>query len=227
MNTSRQNLPPLPPKMRSLPIDERGYPVPYFVAWINGKPDHRVADGDKMPRAVNLGLCWMCGQALGRFKSFCIGPMCSITRTISEPPSHLECARYAAQTCPFMTRPRAKRRESNLPDGIVEPAGDGIKRNPGAVCVWTTLAFKAHRVGNQYLFSIGDAEHTEWYAEGRPATRAEVDESIGSGLHLIRGPAEKQDAAEPGSGAVAELEWRLAREMAWIDGQQWPAALLG
>lgn len=222
MNIIRPKLPPLPPKMSSLPIDERGYPVPYFVAWVDGKPDHRIADATKMPKAVKLGLCWLCGQKLGRFKSFCIGPMCSITRTISEPPSHLECVRYAAQACPFMTRPRAKRRESNLPGDIIYPAGEGLKRNPGVVCVWTTLKSTPHTVDGQLLFSIGDAEHTEWYAEGRPATRAEVDESINSGLHLLRGPADAQDAVEPGAGAVAELQRRLVKETAWLDRQQWP-----
>lgn len=218
----RTALPPLPHRMAGLPIDERGYPVPYFVAWVDGKPDHRIADGDKMPTAVKLGLCWLCGQPLGRFKSFCIGPMCSITRTISEPPSHLECGRYAAQACPWMTRPRAKRRDSNLPEGIIDSPGECLKRNPGAVCLWTTLSFTAHRVGAQFLFTLGAAEQTEWYAEGRPATRAEVDESISSGLHLLRGPAEAEDAHEPGSGAVAELDRRIARETAWLDRQQWP-----
>lgn len=221
-NSLRSGLPPLPPKMAGLPVDERGYPVPYFVAWVDGKPDHRIADGSKMPSAVKLGLCWMCGQPLGRFKSFCIGPMCSITRTISEPPSHLDCVRYAAQACPWMTRPHAKRRDSNLPDEVIEPAGHGLKRNPGAVCIWTTTTYKTRRINGQYLFTIGDAVHTEWYAEGRPATRAEVDASIQSGLHLLREPAEEEDAADPGAGAVAELERRITRETSWLNQQVWP-----
>lgn len=212
--------------MQHLPVDDRGYPVPYFVAWVGGKPDHRIADSSKMPRAVNLGLCWMCGQQLGRFKSFCIGPMCSITRTISEPPSHLECVRFAAQACPWMTRPRAQRRTANLPDEIRDPAGNGIKRNPGAVCIWTTLKFRVWRPPGSrgVLFRIGDPTSAEWYAEGRPATRAEVDESIRTGLPLLRGPAEAQDASDPSAGAVADLEARIARETAWLDSQAWPVA---
>lgn len=222
MDQIRAGLPPLPARMASLPIDERGYPVPYFVAWVDGKPDHRIADSAKMPNAVRLGLCWMCGGALGRFKSFCIGPMCSITRTISEPPSHLECVTYAAQACPWMTRPHAKRRTIGLPDEIVEPAGHGLKRNPGAVCVWTTLRFRAERYDGQYLFEIGEPEHTEWFCEGRLATRAEVDESIRTGLPLVRAPAEEQDASNPSFGAVAELNRRIVRETAWLDRQAWP-----
>lgn len=223
-NQLRPGLPPVPARWSSLPIDDRGYPVPYFVAWVNGKPDHRVADGAKIVPAARAGKCWMCGQQLGRFKSFCIGPMCSITRAISEPPSHLECVRYAAITCPWMTRPLAKRREARLPEGIVSPAGEGLRRNPGAVCVWTTLTFKMWSPdGRGVLFRIGDPEHTEWYAEGRPATRAEVNESIRTGLPLLREPAEAQDREDQGAGAVAHLEECIARETRWLDSQRWPA----
>jgi hypothetical protein len=81
MTAIRSSLPPMPLRMTALPIDERGYPVPYFVAWVDGKPDHRIADASKMPGAINSGLCWLCGQKLGAFKYFVIGPMCSITRT--------------------------------------------------------------------------------------------------------------------------------------------------
>lgn len=210
--------------MRSLPVDERGYPVPYFVAWVDGKPDHRVMDGSKLYGALTNDLCWMCGQKLGRFKSFCIGPMCSITRTISEPPSHLECLRFAATACPFLTRPHAKRREANLPDEAIPPAGEGLRRNPGAVCIWTTRTFKPFKVANGTLFRIGDAESTEWYAEGRRATRAEVDESIRTGLPLLIEPAEAQDREEPNVGAVRYLTECIARETAWLDRQQWPNA---
>lgn len=220
----RAALPPLPERMRSLPVDERGYPVPYFVAWVDGKPDHRVMDGAKLGPAIRSQLCWMCGQKLGRFKSFCIGPMCSITRTISEPPSHLECLRFAATACPFMTRPMAKRRDANLPGAAVAPAGEGLRRNPGAVCIWTTLKFRVFSPpGGGVLFRLGDPEHTEWYAEGRPATRAEVDESIRTGLPLLYGPAQEQDAEQPGAGAVLHLEQRIAHETAWLDRQVWPA----
>ena len=101
MNTLRPGLPPLPPKMLRLPIDARGFPVPFFVALIDGVPDHRMVEPTAMERCVKLGLCWICGTALGRHKAFVIGPMCSITRTISEPPSHLECATFVYTRTPY------------------------------------------------------------------------------------------------------------------------------
>ena len=101
--------PDLPATMRDLPVDHRGFPVPWFVAWIDGKPSFPVADGAKMALAVRQGLCWVCGGKLPKMRASVIGPMCAINRTISEPQSHLECARFSARRCPFMANPRMGR----------------------------------------------------------------------------------------------------------------------
>jgi hypothetical protein len=208
----RAGLPPLPPKMRHLPVDERLYPVPFFVAWVDGKPDHRVADARALKACVDQGRCWLCGEPLGRFKAYCIGPMCTITRTISEPPQHLECSTFAAMACPFLTRPLAKRREANLPEGVETPAGMGIRRNPGAVCVWVALGFKPFRQGDGILFDIGEPTSTFWYCEGRAATRAEVDASIESGLPIL-----DAEARAEGQQALNALAFRVAAARALLD----------
>lgn len=220
MNTLRPELPPLPARLARLPIDERGYPVPYFVEWIDGKPDHRVMAADKMPRALKLGLCWMCGEPLGAFKAFCIGPMCAITRSISEPPSHLECLHYAVRACPWMTRPHAKRRGAGLPEDARDGAGLPIKRNPGVVCLWVTRAFRPYRTdqGNTgMLFELGEPVATEWWREGRPATRAEVEESVASGLPLLEELARAEDAQRPGTWAMGDLDRRCSGLRSLLD----------
>ena len=211
--------------MQHLPIDARGFPVPYFVALVSGSPDHRVMDGSKLMPAVKRGLCWICGKRMtsGLF-TFTIGPMCCITRTISEPPSHHECATYAATSCPFLTRPYAKRRGVDLPENAIEPAGVGLKRNPGATCLWTTTSFEVDRLPEGspegragVLFGLGDPIALDWYAEGRRATRAEVDASIESGLPLLAPSVEAQ-----GQGADIEL-WRRRQLLTLtLDRLTWP-----
>jgi hypothetical protein len=202
----RSGLPEVPRRMRQLPIDDRGYPVPAFAAWIDGKPDFRVADSRFLIEAHKRRLCWLCGDRLGVYLSFVIGPMCAINRTISEPPSHLECARFAAQACPFLVLPRAHRRDANLPEDVREPGGEGLKRNPGCCCIWTTRSytpFRPHRGHPGVLFQLGEPTGLEWYAEGREATREEVLASVDSGLPLLR-----PMAVEDGPEAVAELDKR-------------------
>jgi hypothetical protein len=172
--------------MKVLPIDARGYPVPWFVAWIDGVPDFRVADGKKMKIAIEQQKCWLCGQPMGRVAAFVIGAMCAINRVSSEPPCHRTCAIFAAMACPFLTRPHAKRRGAGLPE-IAEPppAGVAIMRNPGVALVWLTRTWKWYREGEGVLWDVGEPMEALWFSEGGPATRAEVEESIESGIPLI------------------------------------------
>lgn len=213
MTELRKDLPPLPRYFHRLPIDDRGYPVPFFVAWIDGKPDFRVADGRSLSRCVKEKICWLCGQPLGRNLAWVIGPMCAINRVSSEPPQHLECADFAARACPFLARPKAKRREANLPtEDISEAAGEGLRRNPGVALVWVARGFRIIRVDGSapgtakgILFQVGDPIEMRWYAEGRVATAAEVHSSIYSGLPLLLKTAQAEGS---------EAEYALAAKVA-------------
>src|SRR5690606_32990139 len=110
---------PRPEQIQALPVDERGYPVPWFVAKVNGRWDFRVMADGKIGRATRNGVCWICGRPglTGREAVFVIGPMCVVNRVSAEPPAHRECAEYAAQACPFLSQPRMRRNERNMPAG--------------------------------------------------------------------------------------------------------------
>jgi hypothetical protein len=190
----------IPERIRALPVDVRGYPVPWFVHWDNWAPDFRVIGPGKIRDAVLFRRCWTCGESLGKFKTFVIGPMCAINRTSAEPPSHLDCARYAATHCPFLTRPHMKRNEHKLPE-VQEMAGIGLKRNPGVVLLLVTKSFTLFNAPGGVLFKIGDPEKLEWYTEGRPATREEILHSIDTGLPIL-----EEAAASDGPEALKELE---------------------
>src|SRR3954470_19594274 len=109
----------------------RGYPVPWFVAWIDGQPDFRIIDSPKLERAIKQQLCWICGGPMLGRRAYLVGPMCAVNRTSAEPPSHVPCAVSAAQACPFLARPHARRRDVAEDIGTVKPAGEMIRRNPG------------------------------------------------------------------------------------------------
>lgn len=189
-HTLRTDLPPLTERIAKLPVDERGYPVPFFVAWPDGKPEFRMADGEKQVRCVREKLCWVCGEKLGKYMTFAIGPMCAVNRISAEPPSHKDCAEWSVHGCPFLSKPKMKRRTD---EEIQEwknqnpSAGFPIDRNPGVTLLWTTLSYKLipdHQ--GKVLFSIGEPESTSWWREGRTATRGEIMESIETGLPLLR-----------------------------------------
>jgi hypothetical protein len=184
----RPELETLPPRLRKLPVDARGYPVPWFVAWVPGPdgvevPEFRAMDGRKFRAAVKQKLCWVCGEPLGRWLAFPIGPMCAITRTISEPPSHLDCAEWSVRNCPFLSQPAMARREDNLPADAREAAGHGLKRNPGVICLWITRSYELFPDGKGgTLITVGAPERVSWWREGRAATAGEVEESVSSGF---------------------------------------------
>jgi hypothetical protein len=190
-NKIKESLPPLPEKMKDLPIDERGYPVPWFTPWIAGKPEFLMADARKLHLALTQRRCWVCGKALpalGKPVTFVIGPMCMINRITSEPPNHMECAEFSVKGCPFLSKPNMARRENdNTKKFKGSVAGIMIERNPGVTLLYTTRSFKlAPDEKGKKLISLGEPLTCSFWREGRPALPAEVKESVDTGLPLLR-----------------------------------------
>lgn len=192
--------PPLPARMARLPRDRHGRPVPWFVAWVDGVPDFRVIGAGRLADAHRFGLCWVCGLPTGAYKAAVIGPMCAVNRVSSEPPSHRACAVWSARNCPFMASPSMRRRTTGLPEDATDPAGIGLKRNPGVALVWVTRRVTRVPAPGGHLFNLGDPVEVLWFAQGRPATRGEVLASIDSGLPTLQAMAD-----EDGPRAVAAL----------------------
>lgn len=219
-------LPPMPARIARLKRDDRGYPVPWFVHWTKdgrssppgeGKPDFRVIAPGKFSQAYVSCMCWICGGPLGRHKIYVVGPMCVVSRTTNEPASHRECAEFAAIACPFLTNPRQKRDNKNLPDNRYVADG-AIDRNPGAVALYETRSVEPFRSGPGTLFRLGPPERVDWYARGRRATLREVEESISSGYPLLVYEAEKC-----GQAALAALPQQLADAMMLLPATRPPA----
>lgn len=193
----RVGLPPLPKRMAALPLDSRGYPVPWFVKWFAGKPDFRIVDVLKFRAAIRFGKCWICGEATGARKSFVIGPISTLSRVTSEPGSHLTCAEYAVKVCPFLILPSAKRRGNNMPEGAREPPGVHDNRNAGIFAVWTTRRYGLiPMTAGRRLLELHEPLSVEWYSYGEPATRAQAAQAVDASLSVLypRAKAESIDA---------------------------------
>jgi hypothetical protein len=197
---------PLPLRMRNRPVSAKGFPVPWFVEHKDetGEWDFRVTRIERYIEAHNKQLCWVCGQPLGRFRTFVIGPMCAVNRVTSEPPSHRECAEWSVQVCPFLTAPRMRRNSADMPEGAGEGTpGIMLDRNPGVSMLWHTErgCYHPFKVQNGFLFRLDDDPvDSAWFREGRPAIRAEVLESVHSGLPVLLKMADSE-----GEAAVVEL----------------------
>jgi hypothetical protein len=181
--------------MHGLREDDRGYPVPAFVAEVDGVPDFRLADSLFREATLRQKRCWVCGKDFTtRHRWYVLGPMCVINRNTSEPPCHLDCAEYSVAACPFLRRPHATRRDNAMPDGASLIAGY-ISRNPGVTALYATREFRLHRLSRKagdYLIELGAPDEVAWYCQGREATRAEVLDSISGGLQALIDEASKQ-----------------------------------
>lgn len=214
--TSPADPPPPPPRVARLPRDRQGRPVPWFVAWIDGVPDFRIVARGKVEESVRFGRCFICGDELGRWLTFAVGPLCTINRTAPEPPAHKECAQYAVSACPFLTRPRMRRREAGLPEGLsldTHAPGAALAHNPGVTALWTTRQqqpFTDDEGG--LLFRMGDPHEVLWFTEGRAATRAEALAALDDEHERLRALV-IQDAggtAPPGELAALEAAYQQA-----------------
>lgn len=204
----------LPPRIARLKVFE-GWPVPWFVAWEGDVPDFRAIDAPKFNQAIRERRCWVCGDVLGAWLAFPLGPMCSITRTISEPPSHRECVEWSVKHCPFLNNPDMIRRTTDLPADAVEAPGYALTRNPGVMALWITRSFETFRppAGNPgVLITVGEPATVTWWHLGRPATRDEVKAAVEGGLPNLLTAAKYE-----GRFAIEELEKQVKRAETW-----WP-----
>lgn len=227
MHSVKRDLPDLPARMKRLPVDGRGYPIPYFVAWFDasgaparrgeGIPDFRMVHPGTIAKCVTAQLCWVCGQPLGSFKAFVIGPMCALSRTCSEPPSHVDCADFSARACPFLVHPGEKRRDNRMPEVWHKPPGEMIRCHPRIALVWTTKRYELRSATGGVVFDMGMPEHVRWYTEGRPATRAEVVASIESGL-----PALLETAKPRGQAGADDIQRRYEACMPLLPASCFP-----
>lgn len=163
--------------------------MPYFLEYQDaahredGDYDFRAISPTTVVKAVKGKRCWICGDPLATNATFILGPMCGITRTSAEPPSHPACARYAAKVCPFLVLPRAKRRDISDLDTFT--AGEMIQRNPGVALLWNTPLRRMKIIDDgrgSALFRVGIPHALHFYTEGRAATPAELEHSMRTGL---------------------------------------------
>lgn len=168
----REGLPPLPQEMQHLPEDSRGYPIPWFVAWYDGKPDFRVVDTKKIKTAVYEHLCWICGGKITKEFVF-VKPASALSdRMALEPASHRDCAQWAVRACPFMLSPKAQYRPTR--DDAVPV--DGVERkNPGMFMLWATHTFRPFGPsGGGLAIELGQPHDVLYYTEGRTARPDEI-----------------------------------------------------
>jgi hypothetical protein len=139
---------PIPPRMRHLPKDKRGFPV-FYVALVdrNGEPVFTANDSSLLARCSKRDLCAICGTKLFRFRWFVGGPLSAFDPrgAYADGPLHDDCMRYAMQVCPYLaavnySKDLAEQRASKVAaQGIAVITHAALKGQPPVfVCVKST-----------------------------------------------------------------------------------------
>lgn len=128
----------IPHRMRRLPLDRRGLPVPVIVMWTeSGEPLFAANDENRRQQCFAEDRCHICGGALLRGRWFVGGTLStSAVHGVSlDGPMHDECAHYALAVCPYLAAPRYGRlvgaqqlRSSDRADVVV--VATGTESNP-------------------------------------------------------------------------------------------------
>jgi hypothetical protein len=204
-----RRFPHAPDRIARLPLDRRGFPVPWFVSWRDGLPQFPVVDAAKLGLAWSDERCWVCGERLGVHRSWVMGPMSVIEGATPEPPSHHDCATFAAEACPHLTTDARYSDNFGAADGYAQQ-GNISKIRSAATAIWVTRGRGAtpFRAGGGILFKLDDPARLEWYAHGGKATDVDVRQAIAAVLPTLRLAAEA-DRRE------AEFERRLRWLEAW------------
>ncbi|HWC88090.1 MAG TPA: hypothetical protein VG433_00485, partial [Pirellulales bacterium] len=86
--------------------------------------------------------------------------------------------------------------------------------------LWTTRAMTVVRNGQSLLCRLGDPTGVEFFSAGRPATRAEVELSIDSGLPTLLAMATKEGvrAVESVTLGIAEVRKLLDHHFPRVGG---------
>ncbi len=163
---------PMPSRVRALPRDRYGRPIPWFVDdQVAARRSYRTPTSDKRIAALRDGICWVCGQNLPTGTrtrrqnqplpvTFLVGPTCVVNRVATDPPSHGSCATYAVEACPFATRP-----------------------DIGGMVLWSTPEFEIQRprfgVGGKVLLKMGKPTAVSWWTGGQLASREVATKLLG------------------------------------------------
>lgn len=186
--------PDAPARVARLPADPRGFPVPWFVAWRDGVPHFPAVDAEKLGVAWRDERCWVCGDKLGAWRGWVVGPMSVIEGATPEPPSHCDCAAFAVIACPHLTSAHARPSPVHGAAQGYAAQANVVQVASGATAIWVTKGRGAtpFQAGGGMLFLLDEPARLDWYAGPRRATADEVRKAVAVGLPILRRAAEAE-----------------------------------
>lgn len=152
---------PVPPQMNHLPRSG-AIPVPFTTVMIDGVPDFRVSDPDRVLACYTRRLCGVCGKPLPYWISFIGGPLAITNRLFFDPAMHSECARYALAVCPFLAFRNTGFSSRPIPEGsAADPRSSGAR--PDLFGLYETWSFEPVQLDGAMYVRAAKARAITWF----------------------------------------------------------------
>ncbi len=141
------------------------------------------------PSTLNTSKCRLCGNFLGRYQSYVLGPAQCISQCAEAGPCHRDCATKQAEA---------------------EAGGSGELRT-----VWTTKhnpdLFMDYASGTM-AFRVVSVYSIAWISpDGKPATYAEIESDLGAAVNAAESKATSEDETESLVQQIAKLHHYMPR----------------
>lgn len=198
---------PIPERMKKLPRDPRGLPVPFVILWQGGRHHFTVNDQKKVAHCLNTDRCAICGQPLFRGRWFVGGPLSAFHPDgwYIDTGLHKECMEYALQVCPYLAAPNYSGR---LDDATINPAegevitvidNTVIPERPKLFCAVMAVGQEVkHSFTTHYVKPKRPYRDVLYWREGRQLT---TDEGEALVAEALRAPIEPR----PMSNAIRTI----------------------
>lgn len=157
---------PIPKFLAHLKIDERGYPIPYFVSKINGVYDFRYSSEHKVISCLKEKKCYICYKKLQPDNYYFItGPLGQLSKSVSEPPMHRQCAEFALQACPHILYQAAERKAD---ESVAKKNPFLLKEKPPYLWLIKATSYKREDVGKIIMVRFTECSKRKFiYVEGK------------------------------------------------------------
>lgn len=160
-----------PERIKRLP-HYKGLPVTYTTLVVDGVPNFKAVDNDKVWEVKKNGKCSVCGEPLDYWIAFMTSEKEANSRYVFDNPNHEECLRYSFNICPWLYYSKAtysdiNKLNENMKDGGIVYYHSHPDRNqsldrPSKLGIYITRDYKNVMHQGYRVCKVGKAQKIEW-----------------------------------------------------------------
>lgn len=162
---------PEPDRVAKLP-HYKGIPITYTTLVVDGVPQFKAVDTDRVWECKRNGKCSICGEVLDYKIAFMVTKEEADSRYVFENPNHEDCLRYAFNLCPWLYYSKAtygdtdklneKFKDSGFSFHASHPDRQKANTRPPILGIYICRDYKNVVHKGYRICKVGKAQNIEW-----------------------------------------------------------------